>query len=559
MPMSYRDMAAAGNEAAAGAPGPPIAKGPAVQYFHCADPNDNTARYLWSGVKSKTPGGFNLLQSHGWLDCELMGGTSLEEASARCQPGNPASWPRVLPRQDLLFTDRRAIQRPAPQGAMPVHPSRLREAEHDPPRLSVLLARWGGKHKVGKEWGGEEDDGEGGWGDYGSPPCDWYISAMLREGVMRHPLVSGEVDAALPVSNRRAEELTGLLNVEVHSLFVGSSKGCAEIAKAAPFIEQKMQGVSKASFWMLWPGEWDDFPSADYAGYVQRHVLFDAMRACEASSIRSTFPHPSVLYEFITSKTWMATLSPYVESALPAAVIVNKDDYIRDPLQAARRALAGLEEIRAKNPFPKDGEEKPAPSVINRDRIRKGVVKLGWSWEARFVAFFDGEKQLAEKLKDLLIAEGCLAAEAVVQEWVDFDFELRLFFLPPADWTPATNIAPTRLEFNGWGASEKGSAGPGCFLKLNQNKVLAKWQGDKEALDAAQERAIQISQFLLAHLFETHSEPVAMVRLDFMLHRIRPGKARVVFGEYCEMGACCISWQDGPPTIWRAALDYAMR
>ncbi|CAK0825114.1 unnamed protein product, partial [Prorocentrum cordatum] len=34
--------------------------------------------------------------------------------------------------------------------------------------------------------------------------------------------------------------------------------------------------------------------------------------------------------------------------------------------------------------------------------------------------------------------------------------------------------------------------------------------------------------------------------------------AQVVFGEYCEMGACCLKWEEGPPLIWQAALDRAL-
>ena len=37
-----------------------------------------------------------------------------------------------------------------------------------------------------------------------------------------------------------------------------------------------------------------------------------------------------------------------------------------------------------------------------------------------------------------------------------------------------------------------------------------------------------------------------------------PSPKQVVFGEYCEMGACCLKWEDGPPQIWRAALDFAL-
>ncbi|CAK0825110.1 unnamed protein product [Prorocentrum cordatum] len=59
-------------------------------------------------------------------------------------------------------------------------------------------------------------------------------------------------------------------------------------------------------------------------------------------------------------------------------------------------------------------------------------------------------------------------------------------------------------------------------------------------------------------MLAVHDQPVPMVRLDFMLKRLGPGRAQVVFGEYCEMGACCLKWEEGPPLIWQAALDRAL-
>ena len=69
---------------------------------------------------------------------------------------------------------------------------------------------------------------------------------------------------------------------------------------------------------------------------------------------------------------------------------------------------------------------------------------------------------------------------------------------------------------------------------------------------------VRASQSLIAKLLTLHDEPVPMIRMDWMLKRLAPGKAQVVFGEYCEMGACCLKWEAGPPKIWRAALDYSL-
>jgi len=308
---------------------------------------------------------------------------------------------------------------------------------------------------------------------------------------------------------------------------------------------------------MLWPAEWEDWEAADYAGYVGTQPLFAAMRACEAAGIRSSFPHPADLYELITSKVWMAMLAAQPEACLPAAVLVTKESFLRDPEAAARDALAALGVVRRRRPSPVPGDQRPWPSAVNKDGIRRGVVKVGWSWEARFVLFFTGEKQLQARLREMLMVPSCLTTVCIVQEWVDFDFEVRLYFLPPANWAPGKRLLPERLEYNGWGPPSQGQ--PGSFTKLSRAKCLSRWEQDEAALNSATEQAVEASQFLLAWLYAKCPEPVAMVRLDFMLLRVGPGVSRVVFGEFCEMGACCLAWAEGPPRIWRAALDYALR
>merc|ERR1712107_923361 len=85
------------------------------------------------------------------------------------------------------------------------------------------------------------------------------------------------------------------------------------------------------------------------------------------------------------------------------------------------------------------------------------------------------------------------------------------------------------------------------------------WHNDAKAWESSRQQAVKVSQCCLEWLFKQTNEPVPMIRLDFMLRHIGPGKARVVFGEYCEMGACCLGWADGPRMVWRAAVDGAQK
>merc|ERR1712048_298993 len=370
-------------------------------------------------------------------------------------------------------------------------------------------------------------------------------AAFVREGLLAHP--------------RLGKKSPKVNNFEVFSLFVKDSADVRAIQGVTPWIVSCLSGKKKTAFWMMWPSEWVDTRGADYAAYIERHAFFAGMRACEAAGIRTGFPHPADQYEQITSKSWMATLSMQPQARLPAATMVSKAIVLSDPQKAARVALAALAYVRSPNPFPVADGEPPAPSVINKDSIQKGVVKLGWSWEARYVAIFKSEEDLAVKLTEMMTHSGCLASTCIVQEWVDFDFEMRLYFLPPEDWDPAKKLQPTRVECNSWsGSMENGQRR--SFHKLKKETVLSDyWKDDEEALKCAKKQAISTAQFLLGWLLLNEATPVPMIRLDFMVKRLGSGNVRIIFGEFCEMGACCLGWDEGPPTIWAQALDCALR
>jgi hypothetical protein len=243
---------------------------------------------------------------------------------------------------------------------------------------------------------------------------------------------------------------------------------------------------------------------------------------------------------------------------LPACVFVTRAEVLRGAEAAARTAVRGLEELRRVNSALPWLASTGGPAAANSSRLTKGVVKLGWSWEAKFVWFWRGEAQLARYLADAMALPGCTAEGCIVQEWVDFDFELRLFFLPERGWTPASApLRPTHHEYTAW-RNVEGEDAPGKFLKPTEAEALRWFEGDEVALASAHSQAVAASQPLIAELQTKHPEAVPMVRMDWMVKRRRRGEAQVVFGEYCEMGACCLKWEDGPPKIWRAALDFAL-
>ena len=183
-----------------------------------------------------------------------------------------------------------------PSPELRVRPDDLRDAcTVSQSRLSILLVRWGGAHRMG-EGADPAAEGDGGWGALGCPPSDWYLDAFVAVGVLKHPLLG-----------RAAEVL---------SLFIGSDAEMRAIRDEAGQIAGHLRGLRAASFWMLWPADFPtDWSSDEYVGYVERRDMFASQRALEATGrVASAFPHPADLWEFITSKRWMATLSPRAAS-----------------------------------------------------------------------------------------------------------------------------------------------------------------------------------------------------------------------------------------------------
>lgn len=495
-----------------------------MQFFHEADPASLDTPYVcpWEGAGCRNP---RVLQSHGWIDGRLH--EAFHEESFDID--DPSSWPHVEPVMGVAFSGRGPNEHSASTtGPMRVLPHLMREPSDKSPLLSVVFVRQGSEFIIEHQ------------GRYSCPPSDLYMSSMVGLGVKAHPLLMGDT------SDVR-------FDFEIFSVFVECSEDLAQLASMAPRLAARLQGIHKTAFWMLWPTEWEDCGGTDL-GYVEKGALFSAMRACEAAGVSSGFPHPADQYELITSKSWMATLSLDPKARLPAAVMVTTETALRDPMHAAKQALTDLECIRHQNP------RAPAEwkvSSVNEHRITKGVVKLGWSWEAKDVLQFSGEEQLRDRMMELLTQTGCTASACLVQEWVDFDFEMRLFFFPPTKWVSTQRLQPARVECTAW-SEPCGEGRPRGFHMLSEERCLSRWDQDRDAFQSAKEQSVEISQHLLGWLFAVDCRPIPMIRLDFMVRRLGSGKAFVTFGEFCEAGGEIFGWKDGCPTMWRAALDHVL-
>merc|ERR1719473_545486 len=147
-----------------------------------------------------------------------------------------------------------------------------------------------------------------------------------------------------------------------------------------------------------------------------------------------------------------------------------------------------------------------------------------------------------------------------VQEWVDMDFEMRLFAVNvPRQIIPGTLIKPAYYIYNRWNKIDA-EGKPREFEKLNRERVLRDvWVGDEAAVRMAERKTAETMTNLLIWLRGEHCEPPVIMRFDFMVKRTAPGQVVVHTGEMTELGACMLGWKDGPDTLWKAVLDSAMR
>ena len=172
-----------------------------------------------------------------------------------------------------------------------------------------------------------------------------------------------------------------------------------------------MRGVRRCGCYFLWPTTQQD-GTADQCGMVEEGSYFRCVRAMEASGLLTAFPHPSQLYRTLLAKEWQSALCLYPKNKIAPATTVNRADVVADPSRAARHAVEALAIIRRAR-YNKAAE--PAHMASTDGALRKGVVKLGFSWEASHVCFFRGERQLATALTKLCNLSGNESASLIVQ------------------------------------------------------------------------------------------------------------------------------------------------
>merc|ERR1712190_70562 len=189
--------------------------------------------------------------------------------------------------------------------------------------------------------------------------------------------------------------------------------------------------------------------------------------------------------------------------------------------------------------------------------VQKGVAKLGWSWEAMDVAAWRNKQELQGALTRLGEQPGSLVDLVFVQEWVDFDVEMRHFVVEADLANPAT-LKPKQIIYTVFKSREEGSFRN--FDRYDRKSCLQTcFQNDEAALADAERKAEELIVRWLQWLqAQSHELPV-VVRFDILAKRLGPGRAAVTTGELTELGGCFLGWPKGPQVVFSAMLRSCFR
>jgi len=216
---------------------------------------------------------------------------------------------------------------------------------------------------------------------------------------------------------------------------------------------------------------------------------------------------------------------------------------------AAQKGLAALTNVR-------NQQHKLRGEPVPTEPITKGVAKLGYSWEALDVKFWQEQSGLKDALFNLtqtieisqeLTGQPHDLEAIIVQEYCKHDLELRLYVVEgkveSAIYTKFCRIKEN-LEF-------------GDFHELFDRKEAAKqWMGnDIAALLDGEKQCREITQQWLVWVEAQISEPPPAIRFDFFVGRTeKAGQAFVWTLEICELGFSMLGAKDLPAKVFGAML-----
>eukprot|EP00928_Gymnodinium_smaydae_P013991 TRINITY_DN15075_c0_g1_i1.p1 TRINITY_DN15075_c0_g1~~TRINITY_DN15075_c0_g1_i1.p1 ORF type:complete len:490 (+),score=112.50 TRINITY_DN15075_c0_g1_i1:168-1472(+) len=291
---------------------------------------------------------------------------------------------------------------------LPLRPPMPFPAPATRPELAILAFRWGGKQDITHCPQ---------WGETGTSASDTFFEAFLD----------------LAVSPRLGTDY------EVWVVYLEDHSDMAKIADSAHVMFGAHHPLRRArhvsAMYFLYPTAFEEgcVPTEETgsdlgAGLVHQKSLFRMMQSVERAGIPTRFPHCSGVYEQLASKRWTYQLSLTPHLRVPPTVAVTRALIERSRRDAAARAFASLSAVKAQQAALR-GEPKPREIV-------KGVAKLGFSWEALDVKYWEKREGLETALSQLtqtieisdeLTGQPHDLEALIVQEYIPHDLELRQY------------------------------------------------------------------------------------------------------------------------------------
>lgn len=397
------------------------------------------------------------------------------------------------------------------------------------PELCLITFRWGGINEVIPP---------GQWGETGSSVSDLFIDSFIDSAVVPH------------LGNR----------FETWTVYVEDHSDMAKIASCANLIfgpnHPAMRARHVGGMYHLYPTAFEEncIPSKETgsdsgAALVNQKNFFMMQQAVERSGIPTRFPHPSGLYELLASKRWtyMMALTPHLR--VPPTISVPRMLLEQSCAEASAMALTSLNRV-------KEQQAKMRGEAAPKEPISKGVAKLGFSWEALDVKFWEKRTGLEEALHNLsqtIEISGEITGQPhdleaiIVQEYCKHDLEVRLYYvdgkLEASIYTKFCKIKDN-LEF-------------GDFHELFIQEDAAKqWMGnDLAALQDGEKQCREISEHWLVWVQGLICQLPPAIRFDFFVGRSeKPGHATVWTLEICELGFSMLGEKDLPYKVFGAML-----
>eukprot|EP00928_Gymnodinium_smaydae_P088915 TRINITY_DN72950_c0_g1_i1.p1 TRINITY_DN72950_c0_g1~~TRINITY_DN72950_c0_g1_i1.p1 ORF type:complete len:725 (+),score=109.46 TRINITY_DN72950_c0_g1_i1:62-2236(+) len=401
------------------------------------------------------------------------------------------------------------------------------------PDLAIITFRWGGMNEVRAP---EQ------WGSTGSPVSDLFIDSFIDSTIK--------------------PELGG--NFEVWTVYVENSIDLCKLADTAHLIFGPNHPARRArntcAMYFLYPTGFEEncIPTRETgedggAALMDQKSLFRMIKAVERAGVQTKFPHPSGFYEVLTSKRWTSMMSLVPHLRVPPTVSLPRQACEHSCANAAAMALSALTDVR--NHQYTLRKEQPPKTAITR-----GVAKLGYSWEALDVKFWDGEDGLEEALYSLTQAieindeytgQPHDLESIMIQEYCAHDLELRLYVVDgKVEGSIYTKFCKIK-ENNEFGDFHE---------TFERDEAADNWMGgDKKALVDGERQCREIVNHWLFWIKSQICELPPAIRFDFFVGRSpQAGKATVWTLEICELGFSMLGHEELPAKVFASMLKSCM-